>query len=172
MTRKILGTLVVGALLVVWGCAASQHKTAQAGPSELTGASVWSWMQEQSYQSWTMWPGKSALYKGREPHGMLLTTYVNGPAGHAAKYNKRPMPEGAVIVKENYKPTKELAAITVMVKSKGYNPDGGDWWWAKYGPDGTTLKEGTVGGCLNCHGMEKGNDYILTDTDHQHDKHK
>jgi hypothetical protein len=172
MRRKVLGTLLVGTLLVVWGCAASQHKMAQAGPSELTGVSVWAWMQEHSYQSWSMWPGESAMYEGREPHGMLLTTYVNGPASHAAQEKTRPMPEGTVIVKENYKPTKELAAITVMVKSQDYNPDGGDWWWAKYGPDGKTLKEGKVAGCLGCHGMEKANDYILTDMDHKHDKHQ
>ena len=28
-------------------------------------------------------------------------------------------------------------AVTVMYRTKGYNPEGGDWYWAKYNPDGT-----------------------------------
>lgn len=172
MKSKRMGVIVAAVVLVVLGCAAQAPMLGQTPPTAATGSSVWNWMQEQSYRTWKMWPGKSALYQGREPHGMLLTTYLNGPALSAVRDGSRPLPAGAVIVKENYKPTKELAAITVMVKSKGYNPDGGDWWWAKYGPDGTTLKEGKVAGCLGCHGMEKGNDYLLTDTNHQHDKHQ
>ncbi len=37
-----------------------------------------------------------------------------------------PMPAGAIVVKENYMPDKKLAAITVMYKVAGYNPEVGN----------------------------------------------
>ena len=61
---------------------------------------------------------------------------------------------------------KTLAAITVMYKKAGYNPQVGDWFWVKYGPDGSVKKEGKVGGCINCHGAGADNDYLLTGMDH------
>lgn len=169
---RLMGVMAGAVILIALGCTTYYKPKEQAGPADLMGTSVWNWMQAQPYPSWQMWPGKSAFYKGTEPHGMLLTTYVNELALAAVRNGTRPLPTGAVIVKENYKPTKELAAVTIMMKSKDYNPDGGDWWWAKYSPDGSVIKEGKVAGCLDCHGMEKGNDYLLTDTNHQHHKHK
>ncbi len=32
------------------------------------------------YRAWAMWPGKGKLYKAAEPHGALLTTFVNDVA--------------------------------------------------------------------------------------------
>jgi hypothetical protein len=65
------------------------------------------------------------------------------------------------MLKENYTPEKKLAAVTVMYKVKGYNPDGGDWFWVKYDPNYDILAEGKVEGCLNCHGSAKANDYVF-----------
>ena len=48
-----------------------------------------------------------------------------------------------------------------MYKVKGYNPAGGDWFWAKYDPEFNILAEGMVKGCLNCHGSAKANDYVF-----------
>ena len=56
------------------------------------------------------------------------------------------MPDGAIIVKENYGKDKEkLMAITQMYLKKGCNPDAGDWFWAKYGPEGEVMSSGKVG---------------------------
>jgi hypothetical protein len=57
---------------------------------------------------------------------------------------------------------KKLVAITVMYKVKGYNPEAGDWFWAKYGPDGKIAAEGKVNSCIECHGAKKANDFIHT----------
>jgi len=110
---------------------------------------------------WSLWPGKGRLYKGRAPHGAFLTTYVNELARYSMALGKA-MVNGSIIVKENYSPAKKLSAVTVMYKIKGYNPDGGNWFWAKYDPSGNVLKAGKVGGCIACHGGGKDNDYILT----------
>ncbi len=64
-------------------------------------------------------------------------------------------------VKENYSPSHELKAITVMYKIKGYNPDDGDWFWVKYSAKGKTLKAGKPGGCIGCHATRVANDYVL-----------
>jgi hypothetical protein len=109
-----------------------------------------------------MWPGKTALYKGTEPHGVLLTTYVNGAALKAIEGKKGSLPVGAIVAKENYMPDKKLAAITVMYKVKGYNPQAGDWFWVKYLPDGKIEAEGKVDMCIGCHGSKKENDYVFT----------
>lgn len=108
-----------------------------------------------------LWPGKGEQYKGTEPHGSLLTTYVNDRAMKSIK-DKSGMLNNSIVVKENYAPNKELMAITVMYKVKGFNPEGGDWFWAKYDANFKTLASGKVDGCLGCHGTVKDNDYIFT----------
>ncbi|MDW7709262.1 MAG: cytochrome P460 family protein [Deferrisomatales bacterium] len=133
---------------------------AWAGP-EASGAALWKHLKAENYTSWKMWPGKSALYPGTEPHGVLLTTYVNGAALGAIEGKKGTMPAGAIVVKENYMPDKTLAAVTVMYKVQGYNPAGGDWFWAKYAPDGKVDEEGKEGMCLGCHSRVADNDYLF-----------
>jgi hypothetical protein len=44
-----------------------------------------------------------------------------------------------------------------MYKVKDYNPDAGDWFWAKYGPTGEVMAAGKIDSCINCH--RKGKDY-------------
>lgn len=133
---------------------------------EMPGASgkgLWDHLTAAKYrESFALWPGKGKLYKGTEPHGALLTTYVNKAALDAVNGKKGTMPAGAIIVKENYMPDEKLAAITVMYKVAGFNPEANDWFWAKYTPDGKIEAEGKAAMCIGCHGKEKANDYIFT----------
>jgi hypothetical protein len=123
---------------------------------------VYKYITEQnSYKNWDLWPGKGKLYKGKKPHGAFLTTYVNSIALGSIKAGEV-MAGGSIVVKENYTPEKKLAAVTVMYKVKGYNPEAGNWFWAKYGADGSVAKAGKVKGCINCHSARKGNDFIFT----------
>jgi len=120
--------------------------------------------KEKPYTEWKLWPGKGKLYKGTEPHGALLTTYVNDVALKSIKA-KKGLKDGSIIVKENYMPDKMLAAVTVMYKVKGYNPEAGDIFWMKYAPDGkieVSGKSGMADMCIGCHAKEKGNDYLYT----------
>ena len=73
-----------------------------------------------------------------------------------------------MIIKENYDDDQSLKAITVMYRSKGYNPAAGDWYWVKYNPDGTTAKSsdgkkisGAFSSCIECHNGSKGGDYTF-----------
>ncbi|MBI2251671.1 MAG: cytochrome P460 family protein [Armatimonadetes bacterium] len=128
-----------------------------------SGRDIWDYLKKMDYaKKWKMWPGKGAFYKGKEPHGALLTTYVNDSAYMAITEKKGILPEGAIVAKENYSPDKKLMAITVMYKLKGYNPQRGDWFWAKYLSNGKIEGEGKMDMCINCHSMEEYNDYIMT----------
>lgn len=130
---------------------------------DTTGAATWAYLQEVDYRtSWRLWPGKGELYTGTEPHGMLLTTYLNEAAYDAVANNTGSLPVGAMIVKENYMPDSTLAAVTTMHKVQGYNPDHNDWFFLKSAPDGTVQAEGRAQGCQNCHGGMADNDYIMT----------
>jgi hypothetical protein len=116
--------------------------------------------------SWDLWPGTTEKYEGTEPHGALLTTYLNPAAVQAATSGAGRMPPGAIVVKDNFMPDGTLGASTVMYKVEGYNPEAGDWWWAKFMPDGSVdmdgMAQGRVEMCIGCHAKRADNDYLLT----------
>lgn len=113
-------------------------------------------------------------YPGTDPHGMMLETFYTDATvdGHA----------GALVIKRNYGPEgvtvdqvlgsreEHLAAVTVMFRrAEDYAPDSGNWFWAKYLPDGSldqtpdgALMAGVVEGCISCHSAAEGDDYLYT----------
>lgn len=125
---------------------------------------LWQKIQAEKYQkNWSLFPGKGKLYKGTEPHGMLLTTYVNKTAKKALDTKVDVMPKDSILIKENYMPDETLAAITVMEKT---GPEKDDWFWVKYKSDGTVhtmemekggkkmqmpIAGGKETGCAMCH---------------------
>ncbi|MFO7894442.1 MAG: cytochrome P460 family protein [Longimicrobiales bacterium] len=128
---------------------------------DTTAQAVWSYLQDADYQDWRMWPGKGELYEGTEPHGMLLTTYLNGTAYDGLTTGSGELPNGSIVVKENYMPDSTLAAITVMYSAEGYDAEHNDYFWAKYEADGTVEDAGRVESCTNCHtDGERG--YLMT----------
>lgn len=124
---------------------------------------LWAYLQKQDYtKSFRHWPGKDKLYKGIEPHGAWLTTYVNEPALKALNGGgSGPLPAGSIVVKENYLPEKKLAAVTVMYKVEGFDPAHNDWFWLKRSAAGQIEASGKVDGCIGCHSASR-RDYLLT----------
>jgi hypothetical protein len=59
-------------------------------------------------------------------------------------------------------PDKTLAAVTVMYKKAGYNPEAGDFFWLKYTPDGNIEAEGKAPMCIACHRAAQGGDFLFT----------
>jgi hypothetical protein len=56
----------------------------------------------------------------------------------------------------------QLAALTIMYKVEGFNPEANDWFWVKAAADGSEIeKEGAVGGCIGCHSQPNNADYLL-----------
>lgn len=169
MKRNLFAFLCAAVMLI--GLAAVAYAIHEEKPSEtmatLPGpdaAKLYDYITKANpYFKWELWPGKGRLYEGREPHGSFLTTYVNSHAYFSARDKKGEMAAASLIVKENYTSQKKLAALTVMYKIRGYNPAAGNWFWAKYEPYGKVLASGKVEACINCHGGNKANDFIMTE---------
>lgn len=179
--RSMLRVSVVGGALALGACAPDDQQVdataevveavaetsmAETSMPEPTAAAVWEHLQSSDYTSWSRWPGKGERYQGAEPHGMLLTTYVNDLALDALTNGAGQMPVGAIIVKENFMAAGTHAATTVMYKAAGSDPEHNDWWWLKRDADGTIAAEGGPEGmaqmCIGCHSGKSDNDYIFT----------
>jgi hypothetical protein len=132
---------------------AAAPATAERPGPDTTASAVWAFLREEDYrENWRLWPGKDRLYPGTEPHGMLLTTYVN-PAAYDALQGGRveDLPPGSIIVKENWMPDSTFDAATVMYRVDGYNPDHEDWLFAKFDPQGNPDGFGRAPMCQSCH---------------------
>ncbi|MDF1526890.1 MAG: cytochrome P460 family protein [bacterium] len=167
MKRTLILMLASAMILTFTGMSMAIHigseDTGDNSGSLLTGPNLWTYITvEKPYTKWGLWPGTEKMYKGTQPHGAFLTTYVTKGAKQAIEKKKGNFANAAIIIKENYMPDKTLAAITVMYKAKGYNPEAGDWFWAKYNPDGSVAAEGKVEGCIKCHSAKADNNWVFT----------
>lgn len=162
MSPRLRNLLAIGVgLLFALGCGDDPEEPQLPDLPGADGDELWSYLEEEGYQNnWTLWPGLGEKYEGAEPHGMLLTTYVNDIALEALQNDQIPMPEGAIVVKENYMPDDgPLDAITTMYKVDGFNPDANDWFWLKNDPDGVIEVQGVVDGCIQCHAGAGADDF-------------
>ena len=159
MKKHVILAVIFSALFVMQAMTADVPE----GLPAANGEAFWVYISETSpYSDWGTWPGHPGIYPGKSPHGSYLKLYANEIALKAAKEGKS-MPYGSILVKENYaKNKKTLMAVTPMYKVHGYNPDKGDWFWAKYGPAGKTIASGKVEGCITCHSVRKTQDWIFT----------
>ena len=123
-------------------------------------SALWKYITETSpYQKWGMWTDHEGIQPGRAPHGPFHRVFANDVL---LKADGTPVPFGSIQVKESYTEDKKtIAAVTVMYKLKGFNPSDGDWYWAKYSPDGQVGPAGKIKGCIGCHGTRAKNDFIL-----------
>lgn len=174
--QRIAGAALAALLSFATGCSAPPAQTAESQIDtvggrlvdevgrplpDTTAVSVWRYLDRADYaEHWAYWPGLGELYGGAEPHGLLLTTYLNSAAHEAAAARVSEMPEGAIIVKEAYLPDRTLDALTVMYKAPGYDPEHSNWFFAEFQPDGGVEAAGRVERCQDCH--EEGPDYIRT----------
>jgi hypothetical protein len=150
-------TLILGAILSVFFVftnAQSQSEMPAADPQAL-----WEYITEVSpYQEWGFWEDHKDMQPGNAPHGPFHKVFVNETL---LKATGVPAPYGSIQVKESYDKNKEKVAITIMYKVKDYNPEAGDWYWARYSLEGEAGPEGKVQGCIGCHAVKADNDYIL-----------
>ncbi len=120
---------------------------------------VWRHITEQSpYTSWGAWPDYQGKQTSRSPHGPYHRVYVN-QAGLSS--TKTPVAHGTIEVKEVLTSEGKLKGVVVQYKVKGYNPQEGDWFWAKYTAQGRVRAEGKLAGCIACHSALKDNDYVM-----------
>lgn len=140
------------------GLAVMLTATAHAEQPAPEGNAVWQHLLAKEYSTWGQFDDHKGMQKGNGPHGATHKVYANRLAldAHGG------VPPGAMLVKDNFDTDGRLIAITVMYKVKGYNPEAGDWFWAKYTPEGDVLIAGKPGGCVGCHGQARSNHFTLT----------
>ncbi len=134
------------------------------------------WQQMDGYRDWPM---RSGIYEGTSPHGAYLQMFYNLVTVDGEPYH--------VIVKDNHggpgltagavqqDRDAHLQAVTVMVqRDAGYDPQNDDWFWVKYGADGTVadneqgvalagrVAKGASEGCIACHQHAGGGDYLFS----------
>ena len=88
------------------------------------------------------------------------------PGAIAAYREGRPLPVGAMVIKEKYDDASAsgpLRAYGVMIKrAAGYDRAGGDW---EYGfvtlAAGATVTRGRLAGCAGCHASARETDYLF-----------
>lgn len=120
----------------------------------------------------------SKPYQGQHPHVAVLDTVEQeitvGDHTGIAIVKRNYGGEGISVSKVADDPEAWLKAVTVMYRrEKGYDPDNHDWFWAKYGPDGTLDKnpkgmalagrvaKGMDAGCIACHSGAPGKDMVF-----------
>ena len=172
--RKLLLCLVFSgvALVALGSFQAARKALAQSGTRTVAKTphyvKLWTWLRTYDYRKWNGTNGHTPDFKkGKSPHGKLIKTYINAKAASDLKN----LPDGSVIVKENYSPDKKLMIVTVMQRSRGADPKHGDWYYAKYMPDGKiartppAMKNMPIAGsfptCIECHAGAKGDDYAF-----------
>lgn len=111
------------------------------------------------YDQWAHFAGHEGIKRGNSPHGKFVRTFVN-PEG--AKNPSAPG-YGSIIVKENYSSDDpaSLGAMTVMQRIEGYDPDNGDWFWARYDKKRKLTHSGKVAFCADCHFDAGGDDFVF-----------
>ena len=117
---------------------------------------------EKPYQQYPSWPGKEGIYESTMPPGNHLKLFLNDLALDTVVSKKGIFPHGSLLIKEMYTDDKKLYLITVMYKEKGFHPEGNDWYWVKYKPNGEAPLKGKVKLCIECHEGMEGNDYVFT----------
>ncbi|HUU41968.1 MAG TPA: cytochrome P460 family protein [Desulfatiglandales bacterium] len=151
-TAKISGLIIIMACMVLGSAVFAE----MPGPDP---DAIWNYITKVSpYKEWSFWPDHQGMQPGRAPHGPLHKVYVND---RALNSTKPPVQYGSIAVKESYNNAQELVAITIMYKIDDYDPENGDWFWAKYTTDGKAGPFGKPAGCVGCHGTRANNDFIL-----------
>jgi hypothetical protein len=157
--------LLVCAACLLAGCSRPKEKETIVPPltlSEVSGPRLWQRITvDTDWDTYGHWPGLDGLRPGQSPHGKFHEVYINATLAGSLPNAARVAPDGSIIVKENFNAEKKLTNVTVMAKVKGFNPEDGDWFWARYEPSGKVIDAGEVEACYKCHEGVKDNDYVI-----------
>lgn len=170
MSRKLLSVtaaLTIATIGISVTLAQSGTRGTPPEHKESFDQRLWKYLNGVCYQQWSPAGDDGDFRQSEAPHGALVKTYMNRTAAGSPKT----LPHGSMIIKENFSPEKKLMAITLMYKSKGYNPEAGDWYWVKYMPDGKVAAmdtprgkmaiAGKAKGCIECHSGADGDDFAF-----------
>jgi hypothetical protein len=117
------------------------------------------WAAIDGFESWTEpagWEGIVASEDGT--HGPYVQIWTDADTLDALAAGEAPA-DGSILVKCGYQDAEGAAvgsdghALTAMQKIEGYDPDHGDWFWAKF--DASTGEAETAGSASFCYGCHE-----------------
>lgn len=154
MKNKAIFAAIIALCLAVAALAGAADQ--MPGPD---AQALWTYITKTDpYKNWRSWPDYQGVQPARGPHKPLNRVFVNG---RCISSLKPPVNYGSIEVKETLTQDLQLRNVTVQYKLKGFNPEGGDWFWAMYDPDGVVKMAGKLDGCLGCHENARDNDYVM-----------
>jgi hypothetical protein len=110
----------------------------------------------------------------------FFDVYITSGGVPIIKSGKGTYPQGTVILKKKYSDAegKDTELYTGMIKrTKGFNPQGGDWEYFVLAGDGKTVTQtGALTSCMECHQAYRASDFVtreyLTESFLYHSKDK
>ncbi len=138
-------------------------------PADVTYAhNLWNQLQKRGFNS-----TNSKLYTGGPPHGKVREVLEGKIDGNLVVVKRNYRGKSITVAEVASDRAKYLTSITVMAKRPGYDPADKDWFWVKYAPNGTIMKnpkgmklagkvaKGMAKGCISCHAGASGNDFLF-----------
>jgi cytochrome c553 len=124
--------------------------------------------KDAAYNTWQVLKRENAEDSIDNPHGEFTKTYANKVAAD----NPTGLPDGSILVREDYDTDQKRVSISVMYRVKDYYKEHGNWYWMKFLENGTaarTSKEdgnklvaGKVTSCVACHAKATGKDFVFS----------
>jgi len=152
--RHVLLALSVLTLSACGGAPSDEELTTEA------------WDAIQGYESWGQVDPWTGIQPSGRAHGAFVQVWFNGTAEDNLGGT---IPDGGISVKENYdaQDATEPNKIFVMYKVDGYDEANGDWFYARYSPDGSvdTAGQDAIAACAECHNTDTSVDRLLTQRD-------
>ena len=160
MRNRVLEIMLTAGLVIAG--AGMLFAASEPAYPKAEGQAVADYMKASGYQNWSLVPGTISMREGKQPHGARQNVRANDAAMKGFAEASGPMPDGTMIVKENFNADSVLQGFTVMYKKAGYNPEAGDYFWVSLGPDMKVKAEGKLSSCISCHTQAAGTkDYII-----------
>ena len=107
----------------------------------------------------------SAAVARHGPHTHYSIVVRVSPDAETAFREGRPLPPGAVVIKEKYADASAsgpMQAYAVMAKRAGFDPAGGDWEYAyvSLAPE-RKMTSDRLAGCAGCHASARATDFLF-----------
>lgn len=125
------------------------------------------WSKSSGYKSWPKFMENATPKLSSSHMKSFVITFHNDVVTQAISNKTLPLPDGAILVKENYMRADDPMPMALTVMSK----QGGKWYWVEEMPDGTAVIDDAMGHplegydvamCVGCHATQSANDSVYT----------
>jgi hypothetical protein len=114
------------------------------------------------FQNYKNFPALNQALRRSGPHGnVMVRTHLDTAAMATLNNKSYPYANGAEIVKQSHRTADgPIETVYMMKKIAGYDPDNGDWFYARTNAEGTVADRGRIQMCISCHKGASNKDYV------------